>query len=305
MKRWPTVDVLKPLQQTGDISPTGLGVVLKSWYVSLRTASQKVGTFPYLAIAAASDQVGVPELQRRNGVLVSSLQVTLVTHRGRFAWKTPFWDDIFSKTYWLSGIWFPEFFDMVPNMESSLKHWWYHHAQQAVRIPKGTGIEPVISDFTQWILGMICLEGRCNGKVDSTKSWKIWCNIPGSIFGPMELDPKRYPKSKTTKANRECFSASPCSRGCRYLLTSSTMISISQIATYPLSIRPLNDILIPPSPYPSTNPISVKLLVLLKFAHLHSFGQIKKPHLKTDGKTDCKCVGFGLVECGMGTMGTM
>lgn len=50
---------------------------------------KKVGAFPDLAIAAASDQIGVPELQRRNGVLV--------THRGRVAWKTTFWDDIFSK----------------------------------------------------------------------------------------------------------------------------------------------------------------------------------------------------------------
>lgn len=47
----------------------------------------------------------------------------------------------------------------------------------------------------------------------------------------------------------------------------------------------MTSVRIPPSPYPSTNPISVELLVLLKFAHLHSFGQIKKPHLKTDGKT--------------------
>lgn len=150
---------------------------------------------------------------------------------------------------------------------------------------------------------MIYLQGRCDGKVDSTnfKGPKLNNICPNMLrvtfFGPLQVDEI----FKTTQANPECSSASPCSLGCMYLLALdyrrvfNLMISISQILI-------LNDIRIPPSPYPTTNPISVELLVLLKFSHLHSFGQIKKPHLKTDGKTDCECVGFGLVESGVGTM---
>lgn len=90
--------------------------------------------------------------------------------------------------------------------------------------------------------------------------------------------------TKNSRLHKEIQSAPVLhSLGCMYLLALdyrrvfNLMISISQILI-------LNDIRIPPSPYSSTNPISVELLVLLKFAHLHSFGQIKKPHLKADGK---------------------
>lgn len=193
MKRWPTVDILKPLQQIGDLSPTGLGVV-KSWYVSLHTVSQKSRniSLPGHRCCQWSDWSPRTATQKRSprdwpgkGCL----------------------EDYFLRWHLLKNI--------LAFFECNFLSVWYgsKYCQQPETLviifctsPNKTGQRGKNICFAE----MICLEGRCDGKVDSTKFKGPKLNnicpnmLQVTFFGPLQVDEK----FKTTQGNPECSSAS-------------------------------------------------------------------------------------------------
>lgn len=214
------VDVLKPLQQTGDLSPTGLEVVK-----SLRTASRKSRNTSLPGHRCCQWSGWSP----RTATQKRSPGLEFTRHTRDLAGKR--WHLLKNRmAFWNMISWA---FDMVPNIAISLKHWWYPHAQQAIfcTSPKGPGQRTY--DLQRPKAGQHLSQNASKLSLAHSKLTKI----------------SRQKQIQSAPVLHHAHLGVCTFWALDYWRVFNLMISISQMLI-------LNDIRIPPSPYPSTNPIS-------------------------------------------------